>query len=424
MDGPHMTIAPTIVNDTPLKQDPPASAVKPTVQTSANLHLESAAPHQEHADHQEPVEAHEALEHHEHRPWNPLTLLCILAVIFMLNWSQDVIIPVMIGVLLSYALSPIVNFLEDLHIPRALGAAALLLSILGGIGTMGYRLSDDATSLIETLPEAAENFRRALRDTKGNSVGALENLQLAVEELQLAAEDGDSEQELPDGVTVVQIEEPRLNIQEYLRLGTMSALAVAGQAGVVLFLVFFLLTAGDTFRRKLIKIAGPTFAKKKITLQLLNEITDQIQRYLLVQMATSILVGVATWLVFLWIGLENAAIWGIAAAVFNTIPYLGPVVVTGGTAIVAFLQFESIGMAALVAGVSLLITSLEGFLLTPWLVGRASRMNPVAVFIAVLFWGWLWGVWGLLLGLPIIMTIKAICDRVEDLQPVGEMLGE
>jgi predicted PurR-regulated permease PerM len=343
----------------------------------------------------------------------------------MLYWAQSVFIPIMIGVLVSYALSPLVNFLEDLHIPRALGAGMLLLGILAGIGTMGYRLSDDAASLIETLPEAAENFRRALRDTGGNSVGALENLQLAAEELQRAA-DGDADEpvKLPEGVTRVQIEEPSLDIQEYLRLGTMSALAVAGQAGVVLFLVFFLLTAGDTFRRKLVKIAGPTFTRKKITLQLLNEITDQIQRYLLVQMATSILVGVATWLVFLWIGLEDAAIWGLAAAVFNTIPYLGPVVVTGGTAIVALLQFESLGMAALVGGLSLLITSLEGFLLTPWLVGRASRMNAVAVFVSVLFWGWLWGVWGLLLGLPIIMTIKAICDRVEDLTPVGEMLGE
>lgn len=343
----------------------------------------------------------------------------------MLYWAQPVFIPVMVGVLLSYALSPLVNFLEELHIPRALGAALLLLSILGGIGTMGYRLSDDAASLIETLPEAAENFGRALRETNDNSVGALENLQLAVAELQRAAvENAGQEAEVPDGVTRVQIEQPTVDIRQYVTLGTIGVLTVAGQIGVVLFLVFFLLTAGDTFRRKLVKIAGPTFTRKKITLQLLNEITDQIQRYLLVQMATSILVGVATWLVFVWIGLENAAIWGIAAAVCNTIPYLGPVVVTGGTAIVAFLQFESIGMAALVAGLSLLITSLEGFLLTPWLVGRASRMNAVAVFVGVLFWGWLWGVWGLLLGLPIIMTVKAICDRVEDLKPVGEMLGE
>ena len=382
----------------------------------------SAALHEAHEMH----EGHDAPEPHEHHPRNvALTLLSILAVIAMLWWAQGVFIPLMLGVLASYALSPIVNFLEELHVPRVFGAALLLIGMVGGLGTMVYRLSDEAVNLIETLPDAAENFRAALRRNQANSVGALENLQLAAQELQrAAAENAGQQPDLPDGVTRVQIEQPQLNVQDFLRLGTMSALAMAGQATVVLFLVFFLLVAGDTFRRKLVKITGPTFARKKITLQLLNEITDQIQRYLLVQMATSILVGVATWLVFLWIGLENAAIWGIAAAVFNTIPYLGAVVVTGGTAVVALLQFESLGMALLVAGLSLIITSLEGFLLTPWLVGRASRMNAVAVFVGVLFWGWLWGVWGLLLGLPIIMVIKSICDRVEDLKPVGEMLGE
>jgi len=156
----------------------------------------------------------------------------------------------------------------------------------------------------------------------------------------------------------------------------------------------------------------------------LDEITAQIQRYLLVQIFTSILVGVATWLAFLWIGLEHAAIWGIVSGVFNMIPYLGPVIVTGGTGLVGLLQFGTLGMALTVAGISLVITTLEGYLLTPWLTGRASRMNAVMVFVGVLFWGWLWGVWGLLLGVPIIMMIKALCDRVEDFKPVGELLGK
>ncbi|MES2623686.1 MAG: AI-2E family transporter [Pseudomonadota bacterium] len=392
---------------------PPSSVADKPATVTEVTHLHDAA--ENNGGHE-----HELPEQHDHHPRAvALTLIATVAVLWMLNWAQGVFIPLMLGVLASYALSPIVNWLEEMHIPRVLGSTLLLLSIIGGIATMVYRLSDDAATLIETLPEAAENFRAALDSNRG-SVGPLENLQLAAEELQRAA----AANAETDGVTVVQIEPPRLNIQEYLRLGTLGAIAVAGQATVVLFLVFFLLTAGDTFRRKIVKITGPTFARKKITLQLLNEITDQIQRYLLVQLATSILVGVATWLTFLWIGLENAAIWGIAAAVFNTIPYLGAVVVTGGTAIVGFLQFESIGMGLLVAAVSLVITSMEGFLLTPWLVGRASRMNAVAVFIGVLFWGWLWGVWGLLLGLPIIMVVKAICDRVEDLKPVGELLGE
>ncbi len=161
-----------------------------------------------------------------------------------------------------------------------------------------------------------------------------------------------------------------------------------------------------------------------MTICVLDEITGQIQRYLLVRLVTSLLVGVATWLAFLWIGLEHAAIWGIAAGLFNTIPYLGPVVVTAGMTVVALLQFGTLEMALVVGAVAMLITSLEGFLLTPWLTGRASRMNAVAIFVGVLFWGWLWGVWGLLLGVPIIMVVKAVCDRVEHLKPVGELLGE
>jgi predicted PurR-regulated permease PerM len=354
-----------------------------------------------------------------------LVLLTVLAVIFTLHWAKAVFIPLMLGVMISYALSPLVSLVQKWRIPRAIGAAVLLLAIVGGTGSLVYSLSDDAAGLIETLPEAAQKFRLILRTERGTSEGTMEKVQKAATQLERAAsETGAPAPATPSGVTRVQIEKPKLNVKDYLWTGTLGAAAVVGQAGIVLFLAYFLLVSGDTFRRKLVRITGPTLSKKKITLQVLDEINGQIQRYLLVQIITSILVGVVTWLAFLWIGLEHAAIWGIAAGVFNTIPYLGPVVVTGGTALVAFLQFGTIDMALLVGGISLAITSLEGYLLTPWLTGRASRMNAVVVFVGVLFWGWLWGVWGLLLGVPIMMGIKAVCDRVENLKPVGELLGE
>ncbi|HRQ47986.1 MAG TPA: AI-2E family transporter, partial [Rhodocyclaceae bacterium] len=239
-----------------------------------------------------------------------------------------------------------------------------------------------------------------------------------------ASESGAPAPAAPAGVTRVQIEKPRLNVQDYLWMGTKGAIGFAAQLAMVLFLSYFILVSGDRFRRKLVKLAGPTLTNKKITLQVLDEINGQIQRYMLVQILTSVVVGVATWLAFLWIGMEHAAIWGIAAGVLKIIPYLGPVIVSGATLLVAFLQFGTFGMAFFVSGVALLITSLEGYLLTPWLIGRASRMNPVVIFTSVLLWGWLWGLWGLLLGVPIIMVIKAVCDRVEDLKPVGELLGD
>jgi predicted PurR-regulated permease PerM len=352
-------------------------------------------------------------------------LLAVLAIIFMLRWAMALFIPLMLGLLISYALAPLVNLMHSWRIPRAIGAAVLLLGIVGGTGTLTYSLSDDAAKLIDTLPEAVHKFRLERIRVRGSSEGTMERMQKAASQLeQAASETGASAPAAPRGVTRVQIEKPQLNVKDYFWMGTKGAAALAGQLILVLFLAYFMLASGDTFRSKLVKIAGPSLARKKITLRVLDKIAEQIQRYLLVQIFTGILVGLATWLVFLWIGLEHAAVWGIAAGIFKMLPYLGPVIVAGGTSLVAFLQFGTIDMALLVSGTSLAITSLEGYLLTPWLSGRASRMSPVVIFVSVLFWGWLWGLWGLLLGLPITMIIKAICDHVEDLKSIGELLGD
>jgi len=142
-----------------------------------------------------------------------------------------------------------------------------------------------------------------------------------------------------------------------------------------------------------------------------------------VQLGTSLLVGVATWLAFWWIDLDHALVWGIAAGVLNLIPYVGALVLTGAASLHALLQFDSLDKAILVGAVSMGIHVLSGYVLTPWLTSRASRMSPVVVFVGVLAWGWLWGMWGLLLGIPILMVVKAVCDRVEDLKPIGEFLG-
>jgi predicted PurR-regulated permease PerM len=173
-----------------------------------------------------------------------------------------------------------------------------------------------------------------------------------------------------------------------------------------------------------VKIAGPSLTQKRITLQILSEIDRQIERFLLVQVFTSTVVGVVTWLAFRAMGMQQAAVWGILAGVFNSIPYFGPVLVTVATVTVAFLQFGNLHMPLLIGAVALVITTLEGFLLTPWLNSRAARMNAIAVFIGLLFWGWIWNVWGMLLAVPMLMVLKAICDHVDDLKPIGELLGE
>jgi len=225
-------------------------------------------------------------------------------------------------------------------------------------------------------------------------------------------------------VTRVQIEEPAINIRQYVTWGSTNAIAFAGQATLVFFFVFFLLASGDLFKRKLVKLAGPSLEKKKITVQILDDINRQIARFLFVRIVTSIVVGVATWIAFSMIGLKQAALWGAAAGVFNTVPYFGPVIVALATAVVAFLQYGTVGMAVYVSGISLVITSIEGWLLTPWLTSRMARTNEVAIFVGLILWSFVWGIWGTLLAVPMLVVVKAYCDHIEGLKSVGELLGE
>ena len=352
-----------------------------------------------------------------------LGLLALLASIYTLHWAAAVFIPIMVGILSSYALSPVVDWFHARRVPRALSAAVLLMGIIGGVGALAYSLSDDASKLVEQLPAATQKLRSALRALPGAPRNTLTTMQQAASQLEQAAEETSRAVPTGPGVQRVQIVKPRFDIRNYVWDGSMGIVGMLGQLGTVSLITFFLMASGDSFRRKLVKLTGPTLSRKKITLQALNQINDQIQRYMLVQLFTSALVGGVTWLYFLAMGLEHAAVWGVAAGVLNLVPYIGSVVIAVGSALVAFLQFGSLEVVLLVSGGSLVIHAIVAFLLTPWLTSRANKMNPVAVFVGLLAWGWLWGLWGLLLGVPILVAIKAVCDRIDDLKPVGEFLG-
>lgn len=352
-----------------------------------------------------------------------LVVLAALASLFVLHWAKAVFIPVMLSVLFSYALSPLVNWIEVRRVPRWLSAAVLLLTIICAIGFAAYSLADQTVRLVEALPVAAQKLRQAVKTHSGKSNNTLETVQKAAAQLEQAAQESNVAAGLARGTMRVVVEPSHFNIKDYLWSGTVGLIALIGQTAVVVFLTYFLMLSGDTFRRKLIKLAGPTLSKKKITLQALQEITGQIQRYLQMQLLISALVGVLTWLTLLAIGLDNAAVWGVVAAVLNLVPYAGSMIMAATSALVGFLQFGSLNMALVVGGASLVIHTLIGSLLAPWLTSRTSSMSPVAVFVGLLAWGWLWGVWGLLLGIPILMIVKSICDRVDDLKSIGEFLG-
>lgn len=355
-----------------------------------------------------------------------LAVLSVIAVLAVLRWASGFFIPLMLGLVFTYALSPVVDALARARVPRALSAAVLILAILGTAGGAVYSLADDANELIDSLPAAAKKLRDSVRRTSAGPQTPLETVQKAAAELQRAAEEAGASSGSAGGrgVARVVVEKPRFDIRDHLWSGTVGLISVIGQLVVVTFLTYFLLLSGDTFRRKLVKIAGPGLAEKKLAVQALDEINAQMQRYLLVQLLASIGVGLATGIAFAMLGLKHAAVWGVAAGVLNLVPYVGSFVVTAAASLVAFLQFGEVNMALAVGGSSLLINTVEGYLLVPWATSRASRMNPVVVFIGVLAWGWLWGVWGLLLGIPILMAVKAVCDRVEGLKPIGELLGE
>jgi len=361
-----------------------------------------------------------------------LSVIAGFAGILVLQQAQTVLIPVVLGVLLSYALSPMVSSLARHHVPRVVGAALAVALIVGSIGVGVYTLSDEASAIVASVPEAARRIRErvaAQRNRRGTAI--LQQVQDAAKEIEKTADaatkpddDARTARAGRDQLQQVQVVEPAFRASEYIWIGGVGLFGFLGQFAVILFLVYFLLVTGDLYKRKLVKIAGPTLAKKRVTVQILDEINDQIESFIKVQLTTSLVVAVATGAVLWGFGVENFAMWGLLAGLFNSIPYLGPLLVSGGLGIVAFMQFDDVAKSLYVSGAAFAITSLEGFLLTPTLMGRAAQMNPVAIFVGLLFWSWVWGVWGTVLAVPLLMMVKAICDHVEDLQPIGELLGE
>ena len=354
-----------------------------------------------------------------------LSVIAVLVVVLVLQLMQSVLIPIVLGILISYALSPIVKGLNRIHVPRVLGAFVAVSMLVAVIGFGVWSFSDDAMAVVRDIPATARNVAASLRAQEHRpSESALQQMQEAAKEIDKAVVESADPPPNTKGVQQVEIVEPGFRATDYLRMGGAGLMGFGGQFAIILFLVFFLLVTDDLYKRKLVKIAGPTLTKKKVTVQILDDINRQIENFIKVQVLTSILVGVATGAALWWFGVEHFVIWGLLAGIFNSVPYIGPIFVSGALGVVAFMQFNDFWRAGYVAATAMAITSLEGFLLTPALMSRAAQMNPVAIFIGLLFWSWVWGVWGTILAVPMLMMLKSVCDHIEDLQSVGELLGE
>ena len=346
----------------------------------------------------------------------------VIAVVAALYLARTFFVPLLLGILASYALRPVVDWLKLCRVPRPVAAALVLAVLTGSLSWVAFSVSDDAAAMVEKLPEAARKLRQTLSDARESGPTALQNMQEAANELQGAAADAGAKQ----GARVVAVSrdiEPTAWLRDYALAQSALLFAVVGQAPIVLLLTYFLLASGAHFRRKLLGLVGPSLARKKDAVEILEEIDVQIQRYMLATLVSNVLVALATWIAFRMLGMEQAGAWGVAAGVLHFVPYLGPALIAIASGVAGFLQFGSPLHGLAVAGVSLLVACAIGMVFMTWLQSRFGRVNAAVLFIALLLFGWLWGAWGLLLGAPLVVITKVICDRVDSLKPMGELLG-
>jgi len=353
-----------------------------------------------------------------------LTILASLAVVFALDWAQPFLVSLLLGILISYTLNPLVVALERIRIPRVIGTAVVMIAMLGGLVSGAYALRGQIHTVLEQLPKAANKVSTGLRSIGTTNFINMQKMQTAAAEIEKATNRATGMATAKPTGTHIVIDEPAFSVRDFLWHGSMGALGFIGQATMVFFLVFFLLITGDKFKRKFVRLAGPSLTKKKITVTILDDINASIQRYMFMLLVTNGLVFLLNLLAFYLIGLENAGAWAAVSGVLHIIPYFGPLLTLIVTGMAAFMQFDSLSMALLVCGISLLIATIVGTIVTTWMTGKIAKMNAAAVFISLLFWAWLWGAWGMLLGIPIVVIVKVVSEYVEQMQGLGELLGE
>ena len=353
-----------------------------------------------------------------------LSVLAVIAAVVVLEWAQTFVISLLLGILIAYMLNPPVVWLERIRIPRAVASFIVMVSVLGALALGGYMLRGQVQTIVEQLPAAASKFSAGVARLRSSQLGTMQKVQSAATEVEKATTQAAGAASAPKQPATHVVVDAPFKLGDALWSGSKGAMGAVGQAIMVLFLTFFLLVGGDTFKRKLVRLSGPTLSDKKITVQILDEINESIQKYLFMLLVTNVLVGLLVWAAFAAIGLENAGAWAVAAGLLHVIPYLGPGVTAIATGMAAFMQTDSFAIALLVSGASLVIATLVGTFVTTWMTGRIAGMNAAAIFISLLFWGWLWGIWGMLLSIPIIVIVKVVSEHVEQLQPVAELLGE
>jgi predicted PurR-regulated permease PerM len=369
--------------------------------------------------------------------------VAIVALISLLYFARAFFIPLLLGVLGSYTLHPFVDALEKLRIPRSVGAALILILTIGFVTWFVLAMRGEAIKFAEAMPSMARELRHELNLQRTGAPNPLQNMQEAARELQGAAGDAGKQPSTP-GLTTTNVQgnhssaaskasrlpQPLTEAKEPTWLGdyvlaqTALLAGVVAQTPIVLLLTYFLLAAGSGFRRKLIGLVGPSLTNQKETIRILEEIHVQVQRYMLSTLGSNVAIGLATWGIFSLLGVENAGVWGLSAGIAHFVPYLGPGAIAVACGLASFIQTPSISRALLIAASSLAISSSIGLATMGFVQSRLARVDTSVLFIALLFFGWLWGIWGLLLGAPLVAIAKVVFDRVDSLNTIGRLLGK
>jgi predicted PurR-regulated permease PerM len=341
-----------------------------------------------------------------------LTGLFTLAILYTCYFAQAVLIPIALALLLNLLLAPVVRGLKRYaRLPEGVGAALVLLTVVAVVVGAIYGLSGPASNWFSQLPIAMVEVRDKV-DALGKPVKEVQQAAKKVEDLAQGAAK-------PDGQTPVQVAVQGPSLTEIFVNGAVTF--IAGLV-VMIALLFFLLASGDTLLRQAVTIA-PRLSDKRRVVEIARETEDDVSYYLLTVSMINAGVGVAVGIAMFLLGMPNALLWGVMAGVFNFVPFLGAVTGISIVALVALLTFDH-PWAILLPPLSYLgVCSIEAQFVTPALLARRLTLNPVAVFLALIVWTWMWGIAGALLAIPLLATFKICCDHIEPLQPIGTMLG-
>jgi len=350
-------------------------------------------------------------------------VLAILAVLAALKLGAQVLLPLVLSVLLFYALSPVVDWMQRWRVPRPLASVTTVLALVAVIGVSVTLLWPQVEAVVEDIPASAEKLRATLNSRKGSPKdSALEKVEAAAKAIDLAAAKASEPTVNAPGVISVEVREP-WRASDMLWDSGLGLMAMLGQFVTILFLTVFLLNDSDIFKQKLVNRMASR-GDRRLTIETLHDIASQIKGFLWVQAFTSVVVGVVTTLILWAFGVREPAFWGAFAGLLNVVPYFGPLIVTSVMLVVAFAQFGSAQMSLLIAAATLAVTTLEGYVLTPMLISRTASLNHVSIFVSIAFWSWAWGIAGMLLAVPILMVTKAVCDHVPGLEGVSVFLSE